>query len=177
MQKTKKETMSPIFLIRTIRNLEVLSQLGFKTPFQERGLFTSIIEVESFCKEWENKRDSYPIDIDGMVIKVNSIQQQQLVGKTSHHPKWAIAYKFKAKQAMSTLLQVDFQIGRTGAITPVAKIAPVQLMGVEISSVSLHNEDFILDKDIPFKRHRSGGTCRRCDSLHCWKCKRKAKWN
>ena len=130
------------------KNLEILSQLGFKTPFQERGLFTSIIEVESFCKEWENKRDSYPIDIDGMVIKVNSIQQQQLVGKTSHHPKWAIAYKFKAKQAMSTLLQVDFQIGRTGAITPVAKIAPVQLMGVEISSVSLHNEDFILDKDI-----------------------------
>lgn len=57
-----------------------------------------------------------------MVIKVNSIQQQQLVGKTSHHPKWAIAYKFKAKQAMSTLLQVDFQIGRTGAITPVAKM-------------------------------------------------------
>ena len=133
------------------KNLDVLSQLGFKTPFLERGIFTSIEEVENFCKYWENKRDSYHFDIDGMVIKVNSIHQQQLVGKTSHHPKWAVAYKFKAKQATSTLLHVDFQVGRTGAITPVAKIEPVQLMGVEISSISLHNEDFILDKDIRLK--------------------------
>ncbi len=130
------------------KNLEVLTQLGFKTPFNERGIFTSIIEVENFCKIWENKRDAYHFDIDGMVIKVNSIHQQQLIGKTSHHPKWAVAYKFKAKQATSKLVQVDFQIGRTGAITPVAKIEPVQLVGVEISSISLHNEDFILDKDI-----------------------------
>lgn len=130
------------------KNLEILSQLGFKTPFKEKGIFTSITEVEDFCKEWENKRDSYHFDIDGVVIKVNSILQQQLIGKTSHHPKWAVAYKFKAKQATSTLLHVDFQIGRTGAITPVAKIEPVQLMGVEISSISLHNEDFILGKDI-----------------------------
>lgn len=130
------------------KNLEVLAQLGFKTPFQDRGIFTDINEVEEFCKLWENKRDAYHFDIDGMVIKVNSIHQQQLVGKTSHHPKWAVAYKFKAKQATSKLLHVDFQIGRTGAITPVAKIEPVQLVGVEISSISLHNEDFILDKDI-----------------------------
>jgi DNA ligase (NAD+) len=130
------------------KNLEVLSQLGFKTPFQEKGLFTKIEEVENFCKLWENKRDAYPIDIDGMVIKVNNIQQQQVIGKTSHHPKWAVAYKFKAKQATSTLRNVEFQIGRTGAITPVAKIDPVQLVGVEISSISLHNEDFILEKDI-----------------------------
>lgn len=130
------------------KNLEILSQLGFKTPFQEKGIFSDINEVENFCKYWENKRDSYHFDIDGMVIKVNSIHQQQLIGKTSHHPKWAVAYKFKAKQATSRLLHVDFQVGRTGAITPVAKIEPVQLMGVEISSISLHNEDFILDKDI-----------------------------
>ena len=130
------------------KNLETLSQLGFKTPSQDRGLFTSIGDVENFCKHWENKRDSYHFDIDGMVIKVNSIQQQQLIGKTSHHPKWAVAYKFKAKQATSVLRKVDFQIGRTGAITPVAKIDPVQLVGVEITSISLHNEDFILDKDI-----------------------------
>jgi DNA ligase (NAD+) len=82
------------------------------------------------------------------VIKVNDIRQQQLIGRTSHHPKWAVAYKFKAKQATSTLRKVEFQVGRTGAITPVAKIDPVQLMGVEISSISLHNEDFILEKDI-----------------------------
>ncbi|MBP6153182.1 MAG: NAD-dependent DNA ligase LigA [Chitinophagales bacterium] len=129
-------------------NLEVLTQLGFKTPFQEKGIFSSILEVEAFCKLWETKRDSYHFDIDGMVVKVNDIHQQQLIGKTSHHPKWAVAYKFKAKQATSVLLQVDFQVGRTGAITPVAKIEPVQLMGVEIASISLHNEDFILDKNI-----------------------------
>lgn len=130
------------------KNLEILNQLGFKTPSAEKGIFTAISEVENFCKYWENKRDTYPFDIDGMVIKVNSIHQQQLIGKTSHHPKWAVAYKFKAKQATSKLLQVDFQVGRTGAITPVAKIEPVQLMGVEIASISLHNEDFISDKDI-----------------------------
>lgn len=129
-------------------NLKTLAQLGFKTPFQEKGLFTKIEDVENFCKLWETKRDAYPIDIDGMVIKVNNIQQQQVIGKTSHHPKWAVAYKFKAKQATSTLRNVEFQIGRTGAITPVAKIDPVQLVGVEISSISLHNEDFILEKDI-----------------------------
>lgn len=130
------------------KNLEILEKLGFKTPFHEKKIFTSILDVETFCKYWENKRDTYHFDIDGMVIKVNSIHQQQLIGKTSHHPKWAVAYKFKAKQAFSKLLNVEFQIGRTGAITPVAKIEPVQLMGVEISSVSLHNEDFILDKNI-----------------------------
>lgn len=129
-------------------NLQTLAQLGFKTPFQDKGIFTKIEDVEDFCKLWENKRDTYPIDIDGMVIKVNNIQQQQVIGKTSHHPKWAVAYKFKAKQATSTLRNVEFQIGRTGAITPVAKIEPVQLVGVEISSISLHNEDFIVDKDI-----------------------------
>ena len=130
------------------KNLESLDSLGFKTPFKEKGIFTSINDVEQFCLHWQDKRDSYPIDIDGMVIKVNSIQQQQVIGRTSHHPKWAIAYKFKAKQAYSKLHNVEFQIGRTGAITPVAKIEPVQLMGVEISSISLHNEDFIIDKDI-----------------------------
>ena len=130
------------------KNLETLDSLGFKTPFKEKEIFTSINDVEQFCLHWQDKRDSYPIDIDGMVIKVNSIQQQQVIGRTSHHPKWAIAYKFKAKQAFSKLHNVEFQIGRTGAITPVAKIEPVQLMGVEISSISLHNEDFIIDKDI-----------------------------
>lgn len=130
------------------KNLEVLTELGFRTPYKERGLFTDIEAVESFCKHWENKRDTYPFDIDGMVIKVNNIQQQQLIGRTSHHPKWAVAYKFKAKQATSVLRKVEFQVGRTGAITPVAKIDPVQLMGVEITSISLHNEDFIIDKDI-----------------------------
>ena len=91
-----------------------------------------------------NQNDSYHFDIDGMVIKVNNLQQQQALGKTSHHPKWAVAFKFKTKQATSTLLQVDFQVGRTGAITPVAKINPVQLMGVEISSISGYTMKILL---------------------------------
>lgn len=130
------------------KNLAILHKLGFKTPYSEKGIFKTISEVEQFCQYWENKRDTYPFDIDGMVIKVNDLHQQQLIGRTSHHPKWAVAFKFKAKQAMSVLRKVEFQVGRTGAITPVAKIDPVQLMGVEISSISLHNEDFILEKDI-----------------------------
>lgn len=130
------------------QNLKLLNELGFQTPFQQLGVFTSIDEVEEFCKQLEKKRDTFPYDIDGAVIKVNSVHQQNLIGKTSHHPKWAVAFKFKAKQATSILRKVDFQVGRTGAITPVAKIDPVQLMGVEISSISLHNEDFIKEKDI-----------------------------
>ena len=87
-------------------NLEVLTFLGFKTRAHETKIFSTIDDVEDFCKQWEKKRDSYPFDIDGMVIKVNNIQQQQLIGRTSHHPKWAVAYKFKAKQATSILLKV-----------------------------------------------------------------------
>lgn len=129
-------------------NLEMLNQLGFKTSFPDKTLCLSIDDVMSTCLDWQDKRDSYPIDIDGMVVKVNNIKLQQSIGKTSHHPKWATAFKFKPKQAFSTLENVDFQVGRTGKITPVAKITPVQLMGVEISSISLHNEDFIREKDI-----------------------------
>lgn len=129
-------------------SLEMLHELGFKTSHLEKANFSDIESVEGFCAAWEKKRDTYPFDIDGMVVKVDSLKQQQLIGKTSHHPKWAVAYKFKARQAVSVLRRVDFQVGRTGAITPVAKIDPVQLVGVEISSISLHNEDFINDKDI-----------------------------
>ncbi|MCB9034534.1 MAG: NAD-dependent DNA ligase LigA [Chitinophagales bacterium] len=130
------------------KSLATLQELGFKTATNHLKVFSNIQAVETFCKEWEAKRDSFPFDIDGMVIKVNDLQQQHLIGRTSHHPKWAIAFKFKAKQAISKLLKVDYQVGRTGAVTPVAKINPVQLMGVEISSISLHNEEFISSKDI-----------------------------
>jgi DNA ligase (NAD+) len=97
---------------------------------------------------WLEKRHSFIIETDGMVIKVNDLRQQQQCGSTSHHPRWAVAFKFPAKQATSKLLQVEFQVGRTGAITPVAKIEPVHLSGVTISSISLHNEDFIKDKGL-----------------------------
>lgn len=128
--------------------LQMLAIMGFRTPGNALITFSDIMEVHAYCMEWQDKRDQYPIDIDGMVIKVDSIRQQQILGRTSHHPKWAAAFKFKARQATSVLRKVEFQVGRTGAVTPVAKIDPVQLMGVEISSISLHNEDFILEKDI-----------------------------
>ena len=107
-----------------------------------------INEAQEFIKTWDTKRHTFKIDTDGMVVKVNSLKMQQQCGSTSHHPRWAIAFKFAAKQAQSKLLKVEFQVGRTGAVTPVAKIEPVPLSGVTIASVSLHNEDFILEKDI-----------------------------
>jgi len=125
-----------------------LGTLGFKVPGTERKLCNNIAEVAAFCRSWEEKRDAYDYEIDGMVVKVNDLKLQELCGSTSHHPRWAIAYKFKAKQAISKLIHIDYQVGKTGAITPVAKIDPVPLAGVTVSSVSLHNEDFILSKDI-----------------------------
>jgi DNA ligase (NAD+) len=129
-------------------NMDKLHDLGFKTPEAERGKFYTIEAAAAFCLSWENQRASFPIEIDGMVVKVDDILQQTIIGKTTHHPKWAIAYKFKAQQAFSILRKIDYQVGRTGAITPVAKIDPVQLAGVEISSISLHNEEFINEKNI-----------------------------
>lgn len=131
-----------------IENIKMLQDLGFQTGIDAIQAFDDIELIADYCLEWQEKRDSYPIDIDGMVIKLNSLADQNQLGQTAHHPKWAVAYKFKARQAFSILRKVDFQVGRTGAITPVAKIDPIQLMGVEISSISLHNEDFIREKDI-----------------------------
>ena len=126
----------------------LLQQLGFKVPIKERKLCQNIDEVIAFCQEWEAKREGYPYEIDGMVVKVNHRATQELMGATSHHPRWAIAYKFKAKQATTKLLDVTYQVGKIGSITPVAKVDPVQLAGVTISSISLHNEDFIKEKDL-----------------------------
>lgn len=131
-----------------LHTVEILYQCGFKTPVHEMKVCKNINEVQEFIKTWDTKRHTFNIDTDGMVVKVNSLKQQQQCGSTTHHPRWAIAYKFAAKQAQSKLLKVEFQVGRTGAVTPVAKIEPVPLAGVTISSISLHNEDFILEKDI-----------------------------
>lgn len=120
--------------------------LGVGPP--ERRTCPNIAEVIAFCEAWQNHRDNYPYEIDGMVIKVNSLDLQAKCGFTSHHPRWAIAFKFKAKQATTRLRDVEFQVGKTGAVTPVAKLDPVQLAGVTVQNVSLHNEDFIRSKDI-----------------------------
>ncbi len=128
--------------------LQMLSECGFRTPIKEKKLFNKIEEVVHFCHEFENKRDELPYEIDGIVVKVNEIEIQQQVGSTTHHPRWAIAYKFKARQATSKLLNVEFQVGRTGSITPVAKIEPVPIGGVTVTSVSLFNEGIIEEKDL-----------------------------
>ena len=131
-------------------SLDMLTDLGFKVPKDgvERKLCSNIGEVVDFCTGWEAKREAYPYEIDGMVVKVNSRELQERTGSTSHHPRWAIAFKFAAKQATSRLLKVDYQVGKIGTITPVAKVEPVALAGVTISSISLHNEDFIREKDL-----------------------------
>jgi len=130
------------------QNIEMLDSCGFKTPIHEIKLCQSVEEVEGFLQFWIEKRHTFGIETDGMVIKVNDLQQQMQCGSTAHHPRWAVAYKFPAKQAQSTLLAVEFQVGRTGAVTPVAKIEPIQLSGVTISSISLHNADFIIEKEL-----------------------------
>jgi DNA ligase (NAD+) len=129
-------------------SIDLLGSLGFKVPTIEKKVCKNIQEVAAFCNQWQEKREDYPYEIDGMVVKVNNREMQERCGYTSHHPRWAIAYKFKAKQATTKLLQVEYQVGKIGSITPVAKLEPVALAGVTVSSVSLHNEEFIKSKDL-----------------------------
>ena len=130
------------------QTLEMLWQLGFRSPNKEKKVLKGINAVIDYCTRFEGERDNLPYEIDGMVIKVNSFELQDRMGMTSHHPRWAIAYKFKARQATSKLIGVEYQIGRTGNIGPVAKIEPVHIGGVTVKSVSLFNEDVIREKDI-----------------------------
>lgn len=137
--------------------IDLLESLGFKTPSltttapgmqPERIVCKGIEGVTEFCKKWQEQRDDYPYEIDGMVVKVNSLELQARCGYTAHHPRWAIAFKFKARQATTRLRDIEFQVGKTGAVTPVAKLEPVALAGVTVQNVSLHNEEFIRSKDI-----------------------------
>jgi DNA ligase (NAD+) len=128
--------------------LEMLWELGFRSPQKEKKVLKGIDAVILYCNEFELQRDALPYEIDGMVIKVNNIDLQDKMGMTTHHPRWAIAYKFKARQGTSKLLNVEFQVGRTGSITPVAKIQPVPIGGVTVGSISLFNEDVIREKDL-----------------------------
>jgi len=129
-------------------SLELLWKLGFRSPQKEMRVFKGIEAVIAYCNEFEAKRDELPYEIDGMVIKINDLALQDKLGMTTHHPRWAIAYKFKARQATSRLLNVEYQVGRTGTITPVAKIQPVHIGGVTVSSISLFNEDVIREKNL-----------------------------
>lgn len=129
-------------------SLSLLWDLGFRSPEKEKRIFKGIDKVIAWCNEFEIQRDDLPYEIDGMVIKVNDFALQDKMGMTSHHPRWAIAYKFKARQATTRLLTVEYQVGRTGAVTPVAKLEPVAVGGVTVSSISIHNEEYIKEKDL-----------------------------
>ena len=128
--------------------LDLLWELGFRSPKAEKKVVNGIEKVIEYCLAFEAKRDELPYEIDGMVVKVNSIALQDRLGMTSHHPRWAIAFKFKARQATTTLNSIEFQVGRTGAVTPVAKLTPVFLGGVTVSSISVHNAEYIQQKDL-----------------------------
>ena len=143
-----KGKKTPVELTTHSGSLKLLWDLGFRSPEKERKIFTGIEGVIKYCSEFEAGRDDLPYEIDGMVIKVNDFALQDKMGMTSHHPRWAIAYKFKARQATSKLLNVEFQVGRTGAVTPVAKLEPVAVGGVTVSSISIHNEEYIKEKDL-----------------------------
>ncbi|HJW31681.1 MAG TPA: NAD-dependent DNA ligase LigA, partial [Saprospiraceae bacterium] len=129
-------------------SIDLLGNIGFKVTTGGKRLCKGIQEVIKQCEHWAKVRDSFPYEIDGVVIKVDDFELQNICGFTSHHPRWAIAFKFQAKQATTKLLDIEYQIGKIGSITPVAKVEPVSLAGVTISSISLHNEDFITSKDI-----------------------------
>ncbi|WP_343700823.1 NAD-dependent DNA ligase LigA [Chitinophaga sp.] len=128
--------------------LQMLWDLGFRSPNKEKKVVRGIQAVIDYCNEFEARRDDLPYEIDGMVIKVNDYALQDKMGMTTHHPRWAMAYKFKARQGTSRLRNVEFQVGRTGSITPVAKIDPVPIGGVTVGSISLFNEDVIREKDL-----------------------------
>ena len=122
--------------------LESLTALGFKVNPNWKHC-RDLDEALAYCSEWESKRDGLPYEIDGVVIKVNSIALQQELGSTAKAPRWAIAYKYAAKQAVTRVNRIDVQVGRTGALTPVAILEPVSLGGVTVSRSTLHNEDEI----------------------------------
>ncbi|HPT62017.1 MAG TPA: NAD-dependent DNA ligase LigA [Bacillota bacterium] len=127
--------------------LQWLSSLGFRTN-PETQVFDSIDGVKEFIQYWHEKRESLPYDIDGIVVKVDSRVQQELLGTTAKSPRWAVAYKFPAMQKTTKVEDIIVQVGRTGAVTPLAILEPVFIAGSTVSRASLHNEDYVKEKDI-----------------------------
>lgn len=128
-------------------SLQQLKSWGFKIS-EHSKLCKTISEVYNYIEFWDEERKNLSYDIDGIVIKVNSFAQQEILGFTAKSPRWAIAYKFKAEQVSTKLLSIDYQVGRTGAVTPVANLEPVQLAGTVVKRASLHNADQIALLDI-----------------------------
>ncbi len=123
-------------------SLDEMARLGFKVN-QHRRLCENVDQVLAFCAEWEARREQLPYEIDGVVVKVDSVQQQRQLGFTAKAPRWAIAYKYPARQAKTVVRAIEVQVGRTGALTPVAVLDPKEVGGVTVSRATLHNEDEI----------------------------------
>lgn len=130
-----------------VKNLEILKQMKFPVNAYARKV-GSIEEVQKYCEEIDELRDGLPYEIDGVVVKVNSIKEQEILGNVAKSPRWAIAYKFKAKEKITRINSITLQVGRTGTITPVAELEPVLLAGSTISRATLHNFDELERKDI-----------------------------
>ncbi len=128
-------------------NLEEAARWGFKISSGMRKAHT-LQDIYDFIAYWDTERKNLPVATDGIVLKVNSLRQQRALGYTAKSPRWAIAYKFKAERACTPLLDVTYQVGRTGAVTPVANMAPVQLAGTRVQRATLNNEDFIRSFDL-----------------------------
>jgi DNA ligase (NAD+) len=128
-------------------SLQHAREMGFKVGNYAK-LCKNLDEVYQFIEYWNTERYQLPFEIDGIVIKINSFAEQEELGYTAKSPRWAVAYKFKAEKAETILKSIDYQVGRTGAITPVANLKPVQLAGTVVKRASLHNEDFITNLDL-----------------------------
>lgn len=128
-------------------NLEMARQWGFKISNGMKKV-DSLQGILDYIEYWDTKRKDLPVATDGIVLKVNSLRQQRLLGSTAKSPRWAIAYKYKAERACTPLLDVSYQVGRTGAITPVANMEPVQLAGTTVRRATLNNEDFVRSFDL-----------------------------
>src|SRR2546428_5385722 len=127
--------------------LEALGAAGFKTNPKVQRCAT-LDAVIAYCERLESLRDALDYDADGVVVKVDALEHQRRLGSTTHHPRWAIAFKFTARQASTVIEAIEVGVGKTGILTPVAKLRPVELAGVVIRNVSLHNEDEIRKKDV-----------------------------
>ena len=128
-------------------SLEFLSSLGFSVSSNYK-VYKNIDEVIDHIEYWTENRDTLPFEIDGMVIKVNNLKQRESMGYTAKSPRWAIAYKFPAEKKKTKIIDIIVEVGRTGTITPTAILEPVRLAGTSVSRATLHNEDYIRDKDI-----------------------------
>lgn len=145
------EASEDVSLTSHSQSLAYLKSLGFKTS--ETKSFRDIEEIIAFCNYMEEERKNLAFDIDGLVIKVDQLSDREILGNTTKSPRWAIAYKFSPDQAVTTVDAITVQVGRTGALTPVAELSPVALAGSVISRATLHNEDNIKAKDIRIGDH------------------------